>query len=47
MNFGLLEMFVAFLLGLFIGGCFGLISCALCAIQREESFKRYEEDSFE
>lgn len=43
MNFGLFDMIAAFFLGLFIGGFFGFISFALCAIQREEKFK-YEED---
>lgn len=43
MNFGLFDMIVSFLLGLFIGGFFGFISLALCAIQREEKLK-YEED---
>jgi len=43
MNFGLFDMIMAFSLGLFIGGFFGFISFALCAIQREEKFK-YEED---
>ena len=43
MNFGLFDMIIAFFLGLFIGGFFGFISFALCAIQREERFK-YEED---
>lgn len=40
MNFGLFDMIIAFFLGLFIGGFFGFISFALCAIQREEKFKR-------
>ena len=39
MNFGLFDMIIAFLLGLFIGGIFGFLSFALCAIQREENFK--------
>lgn len=39
MNFGLFDMILAFFLGLFIGGFFGFISFALCAIQREEKFK--------
>lgn len=45
MNFGLFDMIVSFLLGLFIGGFFGFISLALCAIQREEKFK--DEGSFD
>lgn len=43
MNFGWFDMIMAFSLGLFIGGFFGFISFALCAIQREEKLK-YEED---
>ena len=45
MSFSSLDMIAAFLLGLFIGGFFGVISLALCAIQREEKFK--EEGSFD
>lgn len=43
MNFGLFDMIMAFSLGLFIGGFFGFISFALCAIQRDGKVK-YEED---
>lgn len=43
MNFGLFDMIMAFSLGLFIGGFFGFISFALCAIQRDEKIK-YEEN---
>ena len=45
MSFSSLDMIEAFLLGLFIGGFFGFISLAMCAIQREEKFK--EEGSFD
>lgn len=43
MNFGLFDMIMAFSLGLFIGGFFGFISFALCAIQKEDKIK-YEEN---
>ena len=43
MNFGLFDMIAAFFIGLFIGGFFGFISFALCAIQREENFKNEED----
>ena len=43
MNFGLFDMISAFLLGMFLGGSFGFISFALCAIQRDGKVK-YEED---
>lgn len=43
MNFGLFDMIVVFFFGLFIGGFFGFMSFALCAIQRGKKLK-YGED---